>query len=148
MRHMPILGIFLVSLLFITGCQSITGKAIEEFEEKSMPITGKTVDSITTFSIDNINIEKGKLNNIEVTFQTGTIPVNPQFKVHILKDSSEIASKTLDFKEIKEQKNLVLPMDLNMKTGRYELQIELFAANEKISEQNQIFRINIWDRIW
>jgi len=146
MRHMPILGIFLVSLLFINGCQSITGKAIEEFEEKSIPVTGKTIDSITTFSIDNINIEKGKLNNIEITFQTGSIPVNTQFKVYILKDSIEIDSKTLDFKEIKEQKTLVLPMDLSMKTGRYELIIELFISNEKIYQQSKIFRVNLWDK--
>ena len=142
------IGVFLLSLLFVNGCQSITGKAINEIEEKAAPVTGKTVTQITTFRIDEIALHKGKLQDITVNLETGVTPVNPQFKASLFKGDTLVISQNFDFAEVgvKEQRTFVLPLDTPLDVGRYEVEIALYVANEKISSQSQIFRMNLWDK--
>ena len=137
------LAVLLISILFMNGCQSITGKAIEGIEEKSAPVLGKTIQKITTFTIDDIKLSKGKLSSVDVTVEADTL-INLQFKVSIFKEENLLFSQNFDFQEI-EAKNFTLPLDTPLNVGRYELQVDLTAGKE-VLQQNKIFRMNLWNK--
>jgi len=138
-----LLGFVLVSVVFLGGCQSITGQVVQNFEEKSRQITGDTLVQSVALTLEDITLGNGMLQTVELRVQNSR-KKDLQFHVKILQDDI-IVNKEFSFKGT-DTELYSLPMDTKLKTGRYFLSIEVLSAGEKLTAYSQYFRMNLWNQ--